>query len=195
MTEFLTKYIKNINDKVNEAIKDWSIKKKTAVIIGVILVFFIGYKSIAGGIGNITSGFTNDKYVKLSQEEIEKLNCKELLRNNVGVRKEFCGQLTVEDWDGNGYGGPGMVYVSKQDLYNVNADAKFCGSLNGMIFGHSSCGIRVVHSQKLDQIAKRATSGAIVFKGKLRPATGEYYYDPFFDDITFIDFNDPGINW
>ncbi len=162
-------------------------KKKIAVICGAIFVFCCVYGAIAGISGDILSKSASNDYVKLTHEELEQLDCKDLLNKNVGIRKEFCSQLGWSESDPCSY----TVYLDKNDLYNVNTNSEYCGGpLN---FGRT-CYVSIDKcSQKIKQIAKRSYDGAIIFKGELSPAGGDR--QPHFQDITFIRFNDPGMNW
>lgn len=185
MINFITKQLTHLNENINEKIKDWSTKKKIAVICGVIFVFCCVYGAIAGISGDILSKSASNDYVKLTHEELVQLDCKDLLNKNVGIRKEFCGEFHESDpcWY--------MVVIDKNDLYNVNANGKYCASFRNF---DEICSVSIYScSQKFHQIAKRSYDGAVIFKGELSPAVGDR--GPSFQDITFIRFNDPGMNW
>lgn len=98
-----TDIVRFIKDKT----QNWSKEKKIIVAAGsVVAILIVGNSVTSGGIG-ATSGLFKSKYVELSTSNIKQLDCDELIKKNVGKKREFCG-----------YVGGGFITVYKGDLYN-----------------------------------------------------------------------------
>ena len=107
MTELISKYLNNINDKINNKTQNWSTRKKLITIGCFVVAILMLSIYMISGVSLPSINIFKGRYVEFSSAEIKKLDCDELIKKNAGKKRQFCG-----------YVGGGFITVYKQDLYN-----------------------------------------------------------------------------
>ena len=89
MTELISKYLNNINDKINNKTQNWSTRKKLITIGCFVVAILMLSIYMISGVSLPSINIFKGRYVEFSSAEIKKLDCDELIKKNAGKKMDY----------------------------------------------------------------------------------------------------------